>query len=173
MLAVSAKKDYDGRQLAVRVMSDMATRVAAEKNFQSVENVLGGTVVLGAKPQTSLDWICLIRDGIPAAAIESILSVARLSQSELADALGIPERTLARRKREGILSSEESSKFLRLARVISRASEVFDDTAAAVDWLKSPNAALRGNVPLSLLDTDIGAESVFDTLGRIEHGVFA
>ena len=27
--------------------------------------------------------------------------------------------------------------------------------------------------PLSLLDTDIGAESVMDTLGRIEHGVFA
>jgi uncharacterized protein (DUF2384 family) len=27
--------------------------------------------------------------------------------------------------------------------------------------------------PLSLLDTDIGADSVLDTLGRIEHGVFA
>ncbi|NCC41946.1 MAG: DUF2384 domain-containing protein, partial [Gammaproteobacteria bacterium] len=26
---------------------------------------------------------------------------------------------------------------------------------------------------LSLLDTEIGAESVLDTLGRIEHGVFA
>jgi hypothetical protein len=27
--------------------------------------------------------------------------------------------------------------------------------------------------PLSLLDTEIGAELVMDTLGRIEHGVFA
>jgi uncharacterized protein (DUF2384 family) len=27
--------------------------------------------------------------------------------------------------------------------------------------------------PLSLLDTDIGAESALDTLGRTEHGVFA
>ncbi len=115
----------------------------------------------------------MIREGIPAAAVESILNVVGLSQSELARALGIPERTLARRKREGVLNSEESSKLLRLARVVSRASEVFDDPVAAVDWLKSPNAALRGNVPLSLLDTDIGAESVLDTLGRIEHGVFA
>jgi uncharacterized protein (DUF2384 family) len=32
---------------------------------------------------------------------------------------------------------------------------------------------LSGATPLSLLDTDIGAESVLDTLGRIEHGVFA
>jgi putative toxin-antitoxin system antitoxin component (TIGR02293 family) len=151
----------------------MASRAAAEKAFQSVENVLGGTGVLGVKPQSSLDWIDMIREGIPAAAVESTLRAARLSQSELAQALGIPERTLARRKREGVLSSEESSKLLRLARVISRASEVFDDAGAAVDWLKSPNAALRGTAPLNLLDTDIGAESVLDTLGRIEHGVFA
>lgn len=146
------------------------TRRAA---FQSVESVLGGKGVLAAKPQSPLDWVGMIREGIPAAAIESILSSVRLSQTELAQALGIPERTLARRKREGLLNSEESSKLLRLARVISRASEVFDDPVAAIDWLKSPNAALGGNAPLFLLDTDIGAESVLDTLGRIEHGVFA
>ncbi len=115
----------------------------------------------------------MIREGIPAAAVESILGTVRLSQSELARALGIPERTLARRKREGVLNSEESSKLLRLARVVSRANTVFDGPAAAIDWLKSPNAALRSNAPLSLLDTDIGAESVLDALGRIEHGVFA
>ena len=151
----------------------MATRAAAEKAFQSVESVLGGKGVLGVRPQSALDWVGVIRQGIPASAVESILSVVQLSQAELAQAVGIPERTLARRKREGVLNSEESSKLLRLARVVSRASEVFEGPAAAVDWLKSPNAALRGNAPLSLLDTDIGAENVLDTLGRIEHGVFA
>ena len=65
------------------------------------------------------------------------------------------------------MNSKESSKVRRLARVVIRANEVFDDPLAAVDWLKSPNSALRGNAPLSLLDTDIGAESVLDTLGRI------
>jgi putative toxin-antitoxin system antitoxin component (TIGR02293 family) len=151
----------------------MASRAATEKAFQSVENVLGGKGVLGVKPYSSLDWVGMIREGIPAAAVEFVLNAVHVSQSELAQALGIPERTLARRKREGVLNSEESSKLLRLARVMSRASEVFDGPAAAIDWLKSPNAALRGNVPLNLLDTDIGAESVLDTLGRIEHGVFA
>ena len=71
------------------------------------------------------------------------------------------------------MSSEESSKLLRLARVLGRANEVFEDPAAALNWLRSPNSALGGPTPLSLLDTDIGAESVRDTLGRIEHGVFA
>ena len=71
------------------------------------------------------------------------------------------------------MNSKESSKIRRLARVVIRANEVFDDAASAFNWLKSPNAALRGNVPLSLLDTDIGTESVLDALGRIEHAVFA
>jgi putative toxin-antitoxin system antitoxin component (TIGR02293 family) len=68
----------------------------------------------------------------------------RISRAELATALGIPERTLARRKREGLLSSEESAKLVRLTRVVQRAEEVFEDLDAAVDWLKSPNASLSG-----------------------------
>ena len=57
--------------------------------------------------------------------------------------------------------------------MVGRALETFEDIDTALDWLKSPNAALSGTTPLSLLDTDIGAESVSDTLGRIAHGVFA
>ena len=76
------------------------------------------------------------------------------------------------RKKEGVLNCEESGKLLRLARIIERAAEVFEDGPAALDWVKSPNASLGGVTPLSILDTDLGAESVMDTLGRIEHGVF-
>lgn len=151
----------------------MPNWTTAETTFRYVDHMLGGSGVLGAKPRSVMDWIEMLREGIPAAAIESILDVVRVPQSELARILGIPERTLARRKREGMLSSDESSKLLRLARVVSRAREVFDDPDAALDWLKTPNAALAGNAPLTLVDTDVGAESVLDTLGRIEHGVFA
>jgi len=145
----------------------------APESFQSVETLLGGRGILRAKPHSALDWIEIVRQGIPASAIESLQKAARLSQSELARALGIPVRTLARRKREGVLSAEESAKLLRLARVLGRANQVFDDPEAALDWLKSHNSALAGKTPFSLLDTEIGAESVLDTLGRIEHGVFA
>jgi len=114
-----------------------------------------------------------LRNGISVKAIEVLLKAMQLSQSELARALDIPERTLPRRKREGVLNSEESEKVFRVARRVGRVGEVFEDPDAALDWLKSPNAAFSGATPLSLLDTDIGAESVLDTLGRIEHGVFA
>ncbi|MGA8053469.1 MAG: antitoxin Xre/MbcA/ParS toxin-binding domain-containing protein [Burkholderiales bacterium] len=138
-----------------------------------MEALLGGRSVLQAKPRTTLDWVSVIRRGISSAAVDSLAKTIRVTQSELAVALGIPERTLARRKKEGRLNSEESAKVVRLARVVERAKEVFEDLDAALDWLKAPNAALSRQTPLSLLDTDIGAESVMDTLGRIAHGVFA
>jgi len=139
----------------------------------SVEVLLGGRSILRAAPQTTLDWVSVIRRGISSSAVDALARIIHLSQADLAAALGIPERTLARRRREGALNSEESAKLVRLARVIGRAEEVFASMELALAWLKTPNAALLRVTPLSLLDTDIGAESVMDTLGRIEHGVFA
>jgi putative toxin-antitoxin system antitoxin component (TIGR02293 family) len=155
-------------------MSTAAASVAtASSSTRSVESLLGGRGVLHAKPRTALDWVSVIRHGISSSAVEFLAKTIQVTQSELAVALGIPQRTLARRKREGTLNSEESAKLVRLARVVERAEKVFEDLETALTWLKTPNAALFRATPLSLLDTDIGAESVMDTLGRIEHGVFA
>lgn len=135
--------------------------------------VLGGEPVLHALPRSVLEWIALVRHGISASAVDAAVRVMGIGQTELARALDIPERTLARRKKEGVLSRDESGKLVRLARVVERAVEVFEDERAALDWLKSPNASLGGASPLSLLDTDLGSVAVVNTLGRIEHGVFA
>lgn len=137
------------------------------------EDLLGGPAVLARVPRSPLDWVAMIRRGLPAATVDALARGADLSRAEVAAAVGIPERTLARRRQEGRLHADESSRLVRLARVVARAEQVFEEPAAAMDWLKAANAALEGATPLSLLDTDIGAESVMDTLGRIEHGVFA
>lgn len=139
----------------------------------SAATVLGGEPVLHALPRTVLDWISLVRQGISASAVDAAVRVIGIGQVELARALDIPERTLARRKKEGVLSRDESGKLLRLARVVERAVEVFEDERSALDWIKSPNAALGGHSPLSLLDTELGSVAVVNVLGRIEQGVFA
>jgi len=151
----------------------MSTANAILPSTLSIEALLGGKKVLQVKQRSALDWVSVIRQGLSSAAVDSLAKTLRVTQSELAVALGIPERTLARRKKAGMLNSEESAKLVRLARVVGRARETFEDLDIALDWLKSPNAALAGATPLSLLDTDIGTESVMDTLGRVEHGVFA
>ena len=139
----------------------------------TVESLLGGKGVLKARPRSSLDWIAIVREGLPARVLDALAANLRLTRGELAAALGIAERTLARRRKEGIFTAEESAKLLRLARVARRAAEVFEKSELALDWLKRPNRALGGERPLDLLDTDIGAENVLDVLGRIEHGVFS
>ena len=151
----------------------MSTASAISQPTLSIEALLGGRKVLQVKQRTASDWVLVIRQGLSSAAVDSLAETLCVTQSELAAALGIPERTLARRKKAGTLNSEESAKLVRLARVVVRAEETFEDFDTAVDWLKSPNATLSGALPLSLLDTDIGAESVMDSLGRIERGVFA
>jgi len=139
----------------------------------SAASVLGGEPVLHALPRSVLEWIALVRQGISAGAIDAVVRVMGIGQSELSRALDIPERTLARRKKEGVLSADESGKVVRLAHVIERAVEVFEDEPAAMSWLKNSNAALGGSSPLSLMDTELGSAAVVSTLGRIEHGVFA
>lgn len=122
---------------------------------------------------TWMEWVEQIRHGVPSAAVDSLIGFLSITKSELSDAIDIPFRTLVRRKGEALLDSDESAKLVRVARVIERAEEVFESPDAARGWLKSPNASLSGQTPMSLLDTEIGAESVLDTLGRIEHGIFA
>lgn len=153
----------------------MSVATLAAKDFACLpaSTVLGGEPVLHALPRSVLEWISLVRQGISAGAVDAAVRVMGIGQTELARALDIPERTLARRKKEGVLSRDESGKLVRLARVVERAVEVFEDERAALDWLKSPNAALGGTSPLSLLDTDLGSVAVVNTLGRIEQGVFA
>jgi len=111
-----------------------------------------------------------IRVGIPATSIKLIANFVDIPMSDLADFLRINSRTLARRK-GGVLNSEESEKVIRMGRVMERTSQIFGEDG--VEWLKQPNKSLNGQTPISMLDTDIGTENVMDTLGRIEHGVFA
>ena len=151
----------------------VATAIPKGRTDLSAAAVLGGEPVLHADPRSALDWISLVRHGIAAGAVDAAVRAVGIGQTDLAKLLDIPERTLARRKKEGTLNRDESGKLVRLARVVERAAEVFEDGQAALDWLKSPNAALGSVSPISLLDTDLGADAVLNTLGRIEHGVFA
>jgi putative toxin-antitoxin system antitoxin component (TIGR02293 family) len=57
--------------------------------------------------------------------------------------------------------------------VLARAIEVFGTREKAILWFNSPVPALGGKVPADLLKSPEGKELVMNTLGRIEHWVFA
>lgn len=139
--------------------------------------VLKETVkILGLKQaiHSSLDLLPVIRHGLPSTSLEAVSKSMDLSALATVESLGLAKRTLARRLQEKqTLTAEESERIVRLARVLAQATAVLGHIEKARRWLQKPNRACGGNVPLSLLDTDIGTNAVLEELGRIDYGVFA
>jgi putative toxin-antitoxin system antitoxin component (TIGR02293 family) len=85
----------------------------------------------------------------------------------------VADRTLDRRIAQGEpLPIEEADGILRLLRVRDHAGRVFEKPDLAEEWLRSPNPALDGEIPMVMAATDIGAREVEAVLTRIAHGVF-
>jgi putative toxin-antitoxin system antitoxin component (TIGR02293 family) len=112
-----------------------------------------------------------VRSGLPYESLEAVRERLNLSLPEAAGVLHVPLRTLARRRHERKLDSDESDRLYRLARIAAHAVMVLGTEAKAAAWLRRPNRALNGEAPLEVVDTDLGARQVEDILGRIEHGV--
>jgi putative toxin-antitoxin system antitoxin component (TIGR02293 family) len=55
---------------------------------------------------------------------------------------------------------------------VAIALEVLERDSSAMGWLRRPQPALGGRVPLDLLVTQAGAEEVETLLRRIDHGVY-
>ena len=141
---------------------------------ERIIDVLGGAKPLKLKRKTTrLTLPAQIRAGLQFSALESLQERYHISQAQLQGLLDISDRTLARRRAQRVLSKAESDRLYRLARVAARAEEVLGSRETAERWLKEPLPTLGGETPLSLLDTDEGAQQVGDVLGRIEHGVFS
>lgn len=141
----------------------------------TVESLIGRYVADKA-PTSPIDWVSVIRSGLPVQVIESVTKATHLTQAELVRSLGMAERTILRRKKASAskpdtkLTPDETARLLRFARIAEAASTTFEDDELALAWLRQPNSTLAGNRPLDLLDTDLGAEFVIDTLEGIAKG---
>jgi putative toxin-antitoxin system antitoxin component (TIGR02293 family) len=137
-----------------------------------VIDMLGGARVFKGRTVPSASELrARIKRGLPYRSLESVRERLRLSASETATVLHMPPRTLARRRHTRKLGADESDRLYRIARVAAHAFGVFGEENKAAAWLARPNRALNGEVPIHLLDTDVGARQVEDILGRIEYGV--
>src|SRR2546428_580660 len=116
----------------------------------------------------------MAREGLPTATPSKLSGTLGWTRAALIEQLGIAPRTAARRlTRREPLSTAESERVLRLARVLTRAIDVFESQDAAKQWLQEPSTALGERKPIDLLATDIGTEVVLNELGKIDYGFFA
>ena len=141
-----------------------------------METPEGVTIMYGAsiglQPQNSARLIAKIKEGLPVKAFYRLCSNLEISEKALAKTLNIAISTLARRKKNGRMTFEESERIYRIAKIYDRAVEVFGDEEMGRRWLKEPAWALGDIPPLEFAETELGAQEVDDLLGRIEHGVF-
>lgn len=161
-LGINAARQGSGRTVPLPV--DITSRAAT---------LLGGARVLQMARFNPFNCVSAIRRGFPSKTLDAFATNVGASNCELAAMLGLSVRTLAGRRRMERLSPAESERLLRLAKTVARSEDVFGDLSNGLAWLKSSNISLGGVTPISLTDTEIGAELVADVLGRIEHGIVA
>lgn len=138
----------------------------------AVVDLIGGPKVLKSRVASQFDLIRAVRSGLPVRSVSVLIRSGRLSLAEI-DRVVLPRKTLAHRETIGSLTADQSDRLVRVARVLAAAEETFGSRATAHAWLRRPTAALAGEAPLELLDTEEGAREVESLLGRIAHGIAA
>ncbi len=114
-----------------------------------------------------------LRAGLPVAAFDHLQKALGVTANELAAPMHLAPRTLARRKKEGTLTAEESDHLFRIARLFRLAENLLGTPESARRWFTAPKAALGHQSPLQAADTTPGSREIEDLLGRIEFGIFA
>ena len=136
-------------------------------------DALGGRAAIASEPASTGEWVSRIQSGMPAASALAFKEALKLTNAELAAVLGLSPRTLARwNPAKSKLDLVSGDRLVRSARLFAIAVEVLEDDEAAARWLKAPQRALGGAVPLQLAETDVGVRAVEALLGRMEHGVY-
>jgi putative toxin-antitoxin system antitoxin component (TIGR02293 family) len=153
----------------------MSDDVEVDMSVAEVARLLGGPKVLGRRITSQLTMAEAVDQGLPPMTLDRIKHALKLSDAELAHALGISPKTIHRLRTGAArhLSSAAGDRLYRIARLFLLATEVLEDAEAARDWLRSPRLGLADRTPLALMTTEAGSREVEALLLRIEHGVIA
>ena len=138
----------------------------ATTKFLTSREALGYLLGVG-----QLQVVEAVDKGLEVTAFERVAKALAMTEKQLGELLRITPSTLARRKRSGTLSVEESERLYRIAFLLERSLQVLGRLEAAQHWLDSPKRALGGMAPLAFAKTEPGAREVEDLLGRIEYGI--
>lgn len=131
-------------------------------------------ILLGLDRKGSPDIIEAVRSGLQIQSLETLSSITGLSMESLIRALGMRRQTLARRKIQGKLESDESDHLVSLAHTLACAINLFSgDKDAAAEWVVAPSPALGNIAPLHIARTHTGCRAVEALIGRLEHGAFS
>jgi len=108
---------------------------------------------IGVEPKSDFDLARLTEEGFPLESVDEIKKQG-LTFTEISDIIIAP-RTLKHRKARGEgLSSEETERVIRVARIIAFADKVFGSHDKAIGWLREADDRLDNRNALQMLRTE-------------------
>ena len=131
--------------------------------------------LLGVKPKTTETTLTLassVEKRLPVSALEKLAGHVWPQDVRGFAHRVVPKPTLERRrKQKQHLTTDESDRLARVAKVFAFGLEVFGDEAKVRDFLNRPHPMLDDKAPLELaLATGPGADAVINLLGRAAYG---
>ena len=130
--------------------------------------------LLGVKPkkaETTLTLAYSVARGLPVSSLDKFATLMAPQDARRFSYRVVPKPTLERRRKEKRpLSTEESDRLARIAKVFAFALDVFRDEAKARSFLDRPHPMLDDKAPLEIaLATGLGADAVINLLGRAAY----
>lgn len=130
--------------------------------------------LLGVKPkntETTLTLAYSVEKGLPVSALDKFAGKISPHDVRRFTYRVVPKPTLERRRKEKQhLSTEESDRLARIAKVFAVGLEVFRDEAKVRSFLERPHPMLDDKPPLEVaLATGPGADAVINLIGRAAY----
>ncbi|HEX9997334.1 MAG TPA: antitoxin Xre/MbcA/ParS toxin-binding domain-containing protein [Abditibacterium sp.] len=146
----------------------------ATKNLSSPARSVSLAGLLGLEEQNTQELIGRIQAGLPFSSFDVFHRASGISKPQIASTIVLKPSTMARRKKSGYLSADQSERLVRLAKVSESAVSLFEgDVAKAREWMEKPRSALGGKTPLEMTATELGAREVENLILRLEDGTFS
>jgi putative toxin-antitoxin system antitoxin component (TIGR02293 family) len=126
---------------------------------------------VGLKAVSDLDLALLPEKGLPLTAIQSLKDQG-LTFTEISEIVISPRTLKHRKSRKEKLSSVETDRALRVARIVDLADRVFGSRMKALLWLRSVDDRLDHRTPMQMLVNESGGRLVESMLWQIDEGIY-
>ncbi|QBL08746.1 DUF2384 domain-containing protein [Rheinheimera sp. D18] len=114
----------------------------------------------------------MVRTGFSVDLLTNIANIIGFRLALVARSIGIPSKTLARRRKHGLFNSEESGRIFCLIQVTDRVTSLFEgDRKSAGQWMQTSIPALGQKKPIEMLETTADTLAVLNLITRLEFGV--
>jgi putative toxin-antitoxin system antitoxin component (TIGR02293 family) len=127
--------------------------------------------LVGLKAVSDLELALLPEKGLPLTAVQSLKDQG-LTFTEISDIVISPRTLKHRKSRKEKLSSVETDKALRVARIVDLADRVFGSRMKALLWLRSADDRLDHRTPMQMLVNESGGRLVESMLWQIDEGIY-